>query len=105
MIIDILWNIIHAILGLSFGLFIPGFLLTKLIFNDQELLETVAFSVAFSIAIDIFLGLFLGANKTMYQITGGITELNVWFYLILITLILGLLYIMKEKGIKPFKKA
>jgi len=103
--IEILWNIVHAILGLAFGLFIPGFLLTSLLFDKQDWTEKIAFSVAFSIAINIFLGLFLGANKTMYQITGGITELNVWFYLIFITLILSILYIIKKKGIKPFKKA
>lgn len=88
MIIESIWAIIHAILGLAFGLFIPGFLLTKIIFKDQDPLEMVAFSVAFSIAIDIFLGLFLGANETMANITGGITELNVWFYLALLSVIL-----------------
>jgi uncharacterized membrane protein len=98
----IVLNILHAIIGLAFALFIPGFLLTKIIFEEQELLELIAFSVAFSIAIDIFLGLFLGANETMYNITGGITELNVWYYLIVISIILGLIYLLKSKGF--FKK-
>jgi len=95
-------NILHAIIGLAFGLFIPGFLLTKIIFNNQEILETIAFSIAFSIAIDIFLGLFLGANETMFNITGGITEFNVWYYLIIISIILGFIYLLKHKGY--FKK-
>lgn len=89
-------DILHAILGLAFALFIPGFFLTKIIFKEQELLETIAFSIAFSIGIDIFLGLFLGANETMYQITGGITEFNLWFYIIVITLILGFIYYLKK---------
>ncbi len=96
--IEILWNIVHAILGLAFGLFIPGFLLTKIIFKDQDPIEMVAFSVTFSIGIDIFLGLFLGANETMASITGGITGVNIWYYLIIITIFLGFIFILKEKG-------
>ena len=80
---------LHAILGLAFAIFIPGFLLTKILFKDQEILEMMAFSIGFSISIDIFLGLILGANETMYQFTGGITEFNLWFYIIIITLFLG----------------
>ncbi|MBS3170901.1 DUF1616 domain-containing protein [Candidatus Woesearchaeota archaeon] len=97
-------DILHAVIGLAFALFIPGFLLTKIIFKEQELLETIAFSVAFSIAIDIFLGLFLGANKTMYEITGGITEMNVWFYIVIITVILGIVYLIKEKKLLKRRK-
>ncbi|MDP3727888.1 MAG: hypothetical protein Q8R18_00395 [bacterium] len=93
----IIIDILHAIIGLAFALFIPGFLLTKIIFKEQEILEKIAFSIAFSIGIDIFLGLFLGANETMFKLTGGITELNLWFYLIFITLLLGVILFIKEK--------
>ena len=92
----IILDILHAIIGLAFALFIPGFLLTKIIFKEQELLETIAFSIAFSIGIDIFLGLFLGANETMYQLTGGITELNLWFYLLIITSILVVVLVLQK---------
>lgn len=92
-------DILHAVIGLAFALFVPGFLLTKILFKEQEVLETIAFSIAFSIAIDIFLGLFLGANEVMFNITGGITELNVWFYIIGISLILGVIYLLKWKGL------
>jgi uncharacterized membrane protein len=95
----IILDIIHAIIGLAFALFIPGFLLTKLLFKDQETLETIAFSITFSIVIGIFLGLFLGANEIMHFLTGGITELNVWFYMVVITLILAILYLLKQKRI------
>jgi len=92
----IILDILHAIIGLAFALFIPGFLLTKIIFKEQEILETIAFSIAFSIGIDIFLGLFLGANETMYKLTGGITELNLWFYLLIITAILTVILILQK---------
>jgi len=100
----IVLDILHAVIGLAFALFIPGFLLTKIIFAKQEILETAAFSIAFSIAIDIFLGLFLGANETMFNITGGITELNVWFYMVIISIILGIVYLAKAKGLLKKRK-
>jgi uncharacterized membrane protein len=93
----IILDISHAILGLAFALFIPGFLLTKIIFPKQEALEMIAFSIAFSIAIDILLGLFLGANEYMADLTGGITEFNLWFYLVTITVVLGLIFIAQNR--------
>jgi len=92
----IVLDILHAIIGLAFALFVPGFLLTKILFKEQEILETIAFSIAFSIGIDIFLGLFLGANETMYLLTGGITELNLWFYLLIITSILAVVLVLQK---------
>jgi uncharacterized membrane protein len=93
----IILEILQAILGLAFALFIPGFLLTKLIFPKQDILEMLAFSIAFSIAIDIFLGLFLGANEYMADLTGGITEFNLWFYLVTITVVLGFILLARIK--------
>ena len=90
-------EILHAIIGLAFGLFIPGYLLTRILFKEQEILERIALSIGLSIAIDVFVGLFLGANKTMKDITGGITEANVWFYLIAVTAILTtILFIQRQ---------
>lgn len=89
-------EIIHAILGLVFTLFLPGFLLTKIIFRDIDILETIAFSVVFSIAFSIALELFLGANKTMYDLTGGITEFNLWFYEIGFTIIFFCIFLVVQ---------
>tara|TARA_Y100000310_G_C20570100_1_gene757573 strand:- start:187 stop:483 length:297 start_codon:yes stop_codon:yes gene_type:complete len=88
-------EILHAIIGLSFGLFIPGFLLTLVLFKKINPLERIVISVGLSIGIDILIGLFLGANKTMKEITGGITELNIWLYLIFISVILGVIYLAR----------
>jgi len=89
-------EIVQLILGLVLGLFLPGFLLTKIIFSDISLLETLAFSVVFSILIDIILGLFMGASEMMYFMTGGLTGFNVWFYMIILTIILGFIYLAKS---------
>ena len=96
-------NPIQLIFGLVLALFIPGFLLTKIIFKKQDTLEMLAFSVIFSIVIDIMLGLLLGFNEFMASLTGGISVFNVWFYLILISLILLVFYIFKGQ-LKPSKK-
>lgn len=93
-------EILHAIIGLAFGLFIPGFVLTHILFKQQELLERIALSIGLSIAIDVFTGLFLGANKTMKDITGGITEANVWFYLTAVTAILLLILFIQRQTSK-----
>lgn len=90
-----IFTILHAIIGLAFGLFLPGFLLTLLLFKQLDLLERIALSIGFSISIDVLVGLFLGANQTMKQITGGITPFNVWLYLIFISVVLGFIYIVR----------
>lgn len=88
-------EIFHAIIGLSFGLFIPGYLLTLILFKKIDILERIALAIGLSISIDVLVGLFLGANKTMKEITGGITEFNVWFYLIFVSLALGVVYLFQ----------
>ena len=88
-------DIILILIGLVFALFIPGYFVTKLIFDRLSWVETLAFSVAFSIAINIVLGLFLGANKTMADLTGGISSINIWFYLLGIVFILIFILLVK----------
>ena len=86
-------QLLHIMVGLLFGLFIPGFLLTLILFKKIDLLERIALSIGLSIAVDVFVGLFLGANQTMKEITGGITEFGVWLYLIAVSIIFILIYI------------
>lgn len=93
-----IFSALRAIIGILFALFIPGYLLTRIIFNEIESSKGIAFSLIFSLAISISLGFFLGANETMANITGGITEFNVWYYLIILSIILGFIFVLKEKG-------
>ena len=89
-------EIFHAIIGLVMGLFIPGFLLTLLLFKKIDILERIALAIGLSISIDVFAGLFLGANKTMKDLTGGITELNVWLMLTFVSVVFLFIYIVKD---------
>ena len=93
-------EILHTIIGLLFGLFIPGFLLTLILFKKIDILERITLSIALSITIDIFIGLFPGINKTMKEITGGITEFNLWLYLIAISVIFAFIYVVQLKLLK-----
>lgn len=90
-------NIIRIIFGLALALFIPGYLMARIFFKELSELEKVALGFVLSISLDIFLGLLLGYNETMKNITGGITALNLWVYLSLITLVLLLVYIITNK--------
>jgi uncharacterized membrane protein len=90
-------QIIQIIVGLPLALFIPGYLIARIFFNELEELEKVALGFVLSIALDIFLGLFLGYNKYMKDLTGGITALNLWIYLGSITIILTIFWALIQK--------
>jgi len=90
-------QILQIIIGLPLALFIPGYLISRIFFNELDELEKVALGFVLSIAIDIFLGLFLGYNKYMKDLTGGITALNLWIYLGSITIILAIFWALIQK--------
>ncbi|MEM3374573.1 MAG: DUF1616 domain-containing protein [Candidatus Woesearchaeota archaeon] len=104
--IETIIQILRVIIGLPLALFIPGYLLALIFFDELEQLEKIALGFVLSICIDIAVGLFLGYNKTMKDITGGITALNLWIYLTTITLILTIIYFFKRKKfhLKKFNK-
>ena len=57
--IDILISVLRIIFGILLVMFIPGFLLGRLIFRKQTLVERVAISIALSVFIVILLSFFL----------------------------------------------
>ena len=77
-----------TIAGLSFALFLPGFLLTLIFFKEYRLLERIMLSIAFSIMISIAIGIILGYNQNVKNITGGISQSNAWRIEIILTLLL-----------------
>jgi len=90
-------QILQIIIGLPLALFITGYLVSRIFFKELEELEKVALGFVLSIAIDIIVGLFLGYNETMKNITGGITAFNLWIYLGSITIILMIVWALKDK--------
>jgi len=96
-------NIIRITIGLLLALFIPGYLIARIFFKELSELEKVALAFVLSISVDIFLGLFLGYNKTMKDLTGGITAMNLWFYLSIITIILLITYLLRMDEKERYK--
>ncbi|MFP4112318.1 MAG: hypothetical protein ACLFPQ_05430 [Candidatus Woesearchaeota archaeon] len=92
MILDIL----HALAGFAFGLFIPGYLITLTFFKELKPLEKITLGFILSVCLDIIVGLILGYNETTKNITGGITALNLWIALLSISAIFGGILIYRD---------
>lgn len=101
-VFTVVLQILHAIVGFAFGLFIPGYLATLVFFKELKPLEKITLGFILSICIDIIVGLILGYNETTKNITGGITAKNLWILLILISAILSVVLVIQEK--KQVKK-
>jgi uncharacterized membrane protein len=92
-------DILLLVLGLLLGLFIPGFLATRLLFREEGIgtVEAFTYSITLSLAIDIALGLFLGATRMQKELTGGITGPNLWAGLLAVTCFLCVALIIRKK--------
>jgi uncharacterized membrane protein len=92
-------DIILLVLGLLLGLFIPGFLATRLLFRDERIgtVEAFTYSITSSLALDIVLGLFLGASRMQKELTGGITGPNIWTGLLAVSCFLCVALMIRKK--------
>lgn len=90
-------ELLRIIIGLPLVLFIPGYLIARIFFDELKELEKVALGFVLSMALDILIGLFLGYNKYMKELTGGITATNLWIYLGSITIILLIFWALIQK--------
>lgn len=93
----LLLQILQLIIGTAFLLFIPGFLLTKVLFKKQDILERIALSIGISICIDVILGMIFGFNESVANITGGLTKTSLWLSLLVISAALLFIYLWKNK--------
>jgi len=79
------------ILGAVFFFFIPGYLLTIVLFKEGITnFEKIALSIGLSLAINIFIGLLLAFNKIF-------TSKNLWICIILTSLILLVIFFIEKK--------
>lgn len=95
--------ILKMIIGALFAFFIPGYLLVLIFFKELGILQRITLAIVLSIVISVAIGIFLGYNVIMKNLTGGVTAYNVWVYELLISGILFVVYLLKEKDI--FKKS
>jgi uncharacterized membrane protein len=77
---------IKIILGLIFTLFLPGYLLSLLLFKKLRRIERISLSIGLSIAITVFLGFSLSAVSYL-TFSKAITERSVWISFILLCVI------------------
>lgn len=94
----ILLQIFHITIGLLFSLFIPGFLLSILVFKKLNSVKRIFTSISFSIIISILLLFILGGSKFSETIFGGITKISVYLGYILICI--SLLLLIKKNNNK-----
>lgn len=97
---EMLIRLIHTIVGFAFLLYIPGYAATLVLFKKDEItsIERITLAIGLSIFIDVFVGFILGFSKTFASLTGGITGLNVWICLLLITAVLYLVGRKNARG-------
>jgi len=81
----------QVLLGAAFFFFIPGYLLTLVLFKkDTTYFEKIALSIGLSLAINIFIGLLLAFNKIF-------TSKNLWICITTISSILLIIFFIEKK--------
>ncbi len=95
--IELLISGLRVIIGIPLVLFVPGYLIALRFFKEMDTLEKIGLGFIFSISIDLVVGLILGYNRSMRELTGGITEMNLWVMLMFITVFLLGIYIKPDK--------
>ena len=84
-------QIFQFILGTMFFFFIPGYLLTIVLFKEPiTTFEKIALSIGLSLAVNIFIGLLLAFNKIF-------TSKNLWICIITTSLILLIIFFIEKK--------
>lgn len=95
-----LLDIPQIIIGLAFFAYIPGFLIVKMFFDKEEMLEKQLLSVVFSIMIAIAIGIFFGYDRAQALRFGGFTTQNLWLGEIIVTGLLLSVLIVKQTLMK-----
>lgn len=103
MLLTLGMSIAQIIAGLAFFLFIPGYIITLLAFDDLEGLERIMIAAVLSIMVGLAIGVFFGYDRAQAVWTGGFTKENLWMGEVAITFLLSLAYIVKRTFMKQKK--
>jgi len=96
-------EIIRIVLGLVVIIFLPGYLLSLILFERLSLLERICLAVGLSISIVVLLGFFLTLVSNLTG-TKAIGLLGVWVSLIAVCLFLAIiLFILRTQHKKIAK--
>lgn len=99
-----LTQIFNITIGLIFLLFLPGFLLSLILFSKKELkiVERMILSITLSIAISIGLGIILFWSKAFLDLL-GLSKFNLYSGLIIINLFFLVILIYQKFKKQPHK--
>jgi len=84
-------GVIRVIIAVAFLLFIPGYLLTLIIFKKLDKLERIALAIGLSICFSVLVGLVLGYSSSI-----GITSFNLWVSYILVCGLMLIIYYRRK---------
>jgi uncharacterized membrane protein len=85
---------IIAVIGFLFVLFVPGFLLSMMLFSSMRHMDRFLLSFGLSVAIVAFIGFSLGTGA--FGIQGGINAFNVWISLLIVSGVLGVIILVQR---------
>ena len=88
-------SIIRVIVGII-ALFLPGYLLSFILFKKLKIIERICLAIGLSIVIIVFLGFFLTVISYLTNTKVLITQV-VWLSLLIICIIFIILIISKYK--------
>ncbi|MBW2978247.1 DUF1616 domain-containing protein [Candidatus Woesearchaeota archaeon] len=84
-------GVIRLIIAGGFLLFIPGYLLTLILFKKLDKLERIALAIGLSICFSVLIGLILG-----YSTKIGINSINLWVSYILFCVVMLIIYFKRK---------
>ena len=90
-------EMIRIILGLLFSIFLPGYLLSLILFRKLKIIERICLSVGLSVSILVFLGFFLSGIGYLINIK-AINALSVWFLLLVVCVIFTTILLARKIG-------
>jgi hypothetical protein len=93
MILDIL----HVTLGIAFGFFIPGLIISTIFFKKLNYYDRITIGIGLSLCIDILFG-FVLLKISIGGVPLGLTEKNIWMSLLSLSFIGIIILFIQNKG-------
>ncbi len=91
-------DILRIVLGLFLVIFLPGYLLSLILFSRLKAIERICLSVGLSFTIVVFLGFFLTIMGTTLNLK-AINTLSVWISMLAISVILLIIVFLRSKNV------
>jgi uncharacterized membrane protein len=86
---------IFAAMGFLFVFFVPGFLLSFLVFSKMRALDRFLLGFGLSLAVVAVIAFILGTEA--FGITGGYSAFNVWMSLLIVSGIVGIAVLFQRR--------